>query len=54
MVAELDCEAENEDEKVRASSCAVPFLFVLVLLGVKSLAIIRQSIRGEERGRRRS
>jgi hypothetical protein len=37
-VAELDCEAENGDEKKRASSCAVPFLFVLVFLGAKSFA----------------
>jgi hypothetical protein len=38
-VAELEWEAE---EKRKAPSCAVPFLFVLVL-PVKSLAIIRQS-----------
>jgi hypothetical protein len=37
------------DGKKRASSCAVPFLFVLVLLGVKSCTIPRQSCAANER-----
>jgi hypothetical protein len=51
-VAELDCEVENEDEIRRASSCAVPFLFVLNVPGMKSLAIGRQSCAANERSGR--